>query len=44
MTGLKNLAASGPVNSGEKPNNLRILTDRPYIHDRLARPFDSAKT
>src|SRR5207302_5540470 len=24
------------VNSREKPNNLRILPARPYIHDRLA--------
>ena len=26
----------GPVNSGEKLNNLRILPGYPYIHDRLA--------
>src|SRR5215216_2330010 len=34
---------AGAVNSGEKPNTLRILPARPYIHGRLARPCDSAK-
>ena len=27
---------TSPVNSREKPNNLRILARPPYIHDRLA--------
>src|ERR1700729_3131882 len=33
----------GAVNSGENPNNLRILRTTPYIHDRLAPALDSPK-
>jgi hypothetical protein len=32
------LIAPSPVNSREKANNLRILAEHPYIHDRLALP------
>jgi len=35
------MTAEGPVNSGEKANSLRILTERPYIHGRLALAADS---
>src|SRR3981189_979555 len=32
-----------PVNSPDKPDNLRILATRPCIPNRLAPPLDSAK-
>src|SRR5260370_40063055 len=34
---------NAPVNSRENPNNLRILANRPCIHDRMATAPDSPK-